>query len=95
MASIRRARRLPGVTTTFQPQPTIPCYIATSFVKPRAGLPDDVAKRQMASDMREASHREGGMTRDDLKLLGWTGAQIDRLGDAARVRAQAMSGMMA
>lgn len=95
MASIRRTSRLPGVTTTFQPRPSIPGYIGTSFVQPRAGLPDDAAKRQMASDMREAYHREGGVTRDDLKLLGWTGGQIDRLADAARIRAQAMSGMTA
>jgi hypothetical protein len=38
----------------------------------------------MASDMREASHREGGMTRDDLERLGYTAAQIDEHGAAAR-----------
>lgn len=95
MATIRRTPRLPGVTSTPRPQPNIPAFIASSMVPPRAGMADHDAKRQMADDMREGGQREGGMTRDGLLLLGWLPSQIDRLADAARVQAQALSGMTA
>lgn len=69
--------------------------IDSSFVKPRAAMSDADAKLQMANDMREASHREGGITREGLELLGWEAAQIDRLAGAARIKAQALAGMTA
>lgn len=92
MPSTRRKSRLPGVTTTFQPRPTIPAFIPTSFVHPRAAMPDTTAIGQMADDMREGSYREGGVTEDDLKVKGWTVAQIKRLSDDARQVAQRRAG---
>lgn len=92
MSTIRRTRRLPGVSTTFQPRPHIPDYIPTSFVQPRATMPDGTAIGQMADDMREGAYREGGVTEDDLKVKGWTAAQIKRLGEDARHLAQRRAG---
>lgn len=94
-STIRRTARLPGVASTPRPQPKIPRFIASSMVPPRAAMADSDAKRQMADDMREGGQREGGMTRDGLLLLGWLPSQIDRLADAARVRAQSLSVMTA
>lgn len=93
MATIRRHSRLPGVPSYFKAQPRIPDFIATSFVQPRAAMPDGTAIGQMADDMREAAYREGGVTEDDLKVKGWTPAQIKRLGDDARQLAQQRAGM--
>lgn len=93
MPSIRRARRMPGTTTIFQPRPTIPDFIPTSFVQPRGLMPDSTAIGQMAEDMREATYREGGVTEDDLKVKGWSAGQIKRLGDDARQLAQQRASM--
>jgi hypothetical protein len=49
----------------------------------------------MAEDMRQASQREGGLSRDDMLLLGWTAPQIESLVPAARKRAQALAGLTA
>jgi hypothetical protein len=84
---------LPGLSRILPSQPSIPSFIATALVAPRATLPTGAAKRQMAEDMRQASQREGGISRDDLQLLGWTPLQIDTLAPAARQLAQSMSGM--
>lgn len=94
-SSLRRTRRLPGITSTPCPQPRIASFIASSMVRPRASMADPAALLQMADDMREANYREGGMTRDGLLLLGWTPKQIDRLSQPARVYAQELSGMTA
>lgn len=92
MATIRRARRMPGTPSVLKPQPRIPAFIATSFVQPRAAMPDTTAIGQMADDMREGAYREGGVTEGDLALKGWTPAQIKRLSDSARELAQHRAG---
>jgi hypothetical protein len=84
--------RLPGVSRFTEPTPSIPEFITTSFVQPRANLSGDRATSQLAEDMRQAGNREGGVSREDLQLLGWTGAQLDLLGEKARIRAQRLSG---
>jgi hypothetical protein len=84
-----------GITSTPKRQIDVSPIIESSFVKPRAGMDDGAARAQMASDMREASSREGGITREGLELLGWTSLQIDRHASAARIKAQALSGMTA
>lgn len=91
-STIRRTPRLPGVPTVFRPQPRIPDFIATSFVHLRSAMPDTTAIGQMAEDMREGAYREGGVTEDDLKVKGWTPAQIKRLSDDARQVAQRRAG---
>jgi hypothetical protein len=48
---------------------------------------------RMASDMREAAYREGGVTVDGLKLLGYTAAQIAAHADAARIIADQQAAM--
>ncbi len=85
--------RLPGIRLFPAAVITIPGFIDNSLVKPRAGLEGNAATAQLADDMRQAGSREGGISRDDLKLLGWTSAQLDALGDKARQRAQNLAGM--
>jgi hypothetical protein len=79
---------------SFLPQPpTIPAFIDSALVKPRAGLEGQAAIRQLAEDMRQAAHREGGLSRDELQLMGWTSTQLDELAGRARIRAQSLAGM--
>lgn len=87
-----RAHRVPNGPSLLPALPTVPGFIDTALVKPRAGLSDADATRQMADDMRLGAFREGGVTRESLALLGYTTAQIDRLGDRARQRAQQLAG---
>ncbi|WP_438278121.1 hypothetical protein [Nitrobacter sp.] len=79
----------------FQPALTIPAFIDSALTRPRAGLSGEAATRVMAEDMRQAAQREGGLSRDDMLLLGWTAAQIETLVPAARERAQALAGLTA
>lgn len=88
-----RTRIVPNGRTELRPLPTVPAFIATALVAPRAKLSDGEATRQMADDMRQAAYREGGVTRESLLLLGYTGAQIERLAATARRHAQAAAGM--
>jgi hypothetical protein len=81
------SRRAPAIT--------IPAFIDSALTKPRAGLSGKTATRVMAEDMRQAAQREGGLSRDDMLLLGWTSAQIETLVPAARERAQALAGLTA
>lgn len=81
---MRRPRRIPNGPTVLPPYPAVPPFIASAVVPPRSSLPDEAATVRMAEDMREAGTREGGVSRDGLALLGWTGRQIDRLAGAAR-----------
>jgi hypothetical protein len=78
-------------------QPVIarPAYIDSALTRPRATLRGETAMRVMAEDMRQASQREGGLSRDDMLLLGWTAPQIESLVAAARERAQALAGLTA
>lgn len=92
MPRFSRCNRLSAAASIIPPQATVSALIETALVPPRAGLAGDRATRQMAEDMRSAGHREGGMSRDDLELLGWTAAQIDSLAAKARTRAQALAG---
>lgn len=93
MAPRRRyANRLPARSTPPSHHPAIPAFIGTSTVPPRAGLIGDAATAQMADDMRVAGQREGGITRDDLELLGWTPDQVTTIAGKARTRAQLLSG---
>lgn len=85
--------RLPGVTSTPPRSITISALIDTSIAKPRAHLTGTDAVRQLADDMRAAYQREGGIGRDELLGLGWTGAQLDGpLAEKARSRAQQLAG---
>jgi len=88
-----RTRRMPGITTVFAPRPNIPDYIQTSLVPARAAMNDADARRQMANDLREGAMREGGVTRNDLEVLGWTPRQIDAHIGPARQSAQSLSVM--
>lgn len=84
--------RLSGVSLHLNLQASVPAFIASAFVKPRATMAPAEAKRQMAEDMRQAGQREGGVTRDDLSRMGWTSEQIDTLAAAANIRAQQLAG---
>lgn len=88
-----RCNRLPGASNTQKPQPAIPTFIASSLVPARAALSRDDAIRQMASDMREAAHREGGMTAEGLELLGYTPEQIATLVRPARLMANKIAAL--
>lgn len=79
-----RCNRLPARGSRFTPQVAVPAFIPTSMVPPRAALSDDDTVKRMASDMREAAYREGGLTREGLQLLGYTDKQIDAHAGAAR-----------
>lgn len=87
---MRRPRRLPG-RSTLRPDIVISPLIESSFVRPRAGLSGGAALRQLADDMRQTSSRDGGVSSDDLQLLGWTAAQLGTLAADARVLAQALA----
>lgn len=84
--------RLPGIPSFIAPQATVPGFIDSALTKPRASLEGKSATRQMAEDMRQAGHREGGVTRDDLSRMGWTALQIDQHAAAANIQAQALAG---
>jgi len=82
--------RLPGRPSFLPAQPTIPAFIDSALVKPRAGLAGHSAVSQLAEDFRATG--PAGLTRDDLLRLGWTAEQIDNLAHAAIVKAQALAG---
>ncbi len=89
MRASRHCNRLPAARRPMlNPQGAVPSFIASAFVKPRAGLSGMGAVRQLAEDFREAAQREGGADRDHLKVKGWTSAQLDEHGPAAIVLAQ-------
>lgn len=83
--------RLPGLSRGTSAVPSIPAFIATSFVYPRANMTDAQATAQMAEDMRQAAYREGGVSELDLEILGFTPRQIRELSGHARRVAQARS----
>lgn len=93
MRTSRHCKRLPPLVRPSAPQGTVPDFIATSMVPARSGLADKATVDRMASDMREAAYREGGMTRAGLELLGYTALQIDRHAPAARIKADQLAGM--
>ncbi|UZE47945.1 hypothetical protein ONR75_24215 [Rhodopseudomonas sp. P2A-2r] len=90
MASNRRPRRMPGVTR-IPPVITVSKLIDTCVVAPRCAMDATTATRQMASDMREAAYREGGLTHDGLMLLGYSDDQIATLVKPARALADQMA----
>lgn len=87
----RRARRLPGITSAIKPQPRISPLIDTCVVRPRCTMDRNAAIQQMASDMREASYREGGLTETGLQLLGYSDDQIAELVKPARALADRLA----
>jgi hypothetical protein len=89
--AIRHCNRLTPPASFFSARPVIPAFIASSIVKPRAQMGPAETVRQMAEDMRAAEYRDGGITADDLKTLGFTAGQIKTHGDDARLRAQSLS----
>jgi hypothetical protein len=91
MRRIRHCNRLPGISRLLPPQAAVPAFIATSFIKPRAAMGPAETVRQMAEDMRAAEAREGGISADELKTLGFTAGQIKTHGDDARTLAQRLS----
>ena len=90
--SFHRPGRMPGISLPRKPQPEIASFIDTSLVKPRAGMKRDEAITQMASDMREAMYREGGLTEQGLQLLGFSDEQIATLVKPARELANTLAG---
>lgn len=91
--SFSRCNRLPGVASALDPQPKIPSFIASSLVAPRSAMRRDAAIAQMASDMREAAHREGGLTGEGLELLGYSAKQIASLVRPARLIANKLAAL--
>lgn len=83
-----RPARLPGGASNLRPHPYIPAFIGSALVRPRATMPKLAALAQMAIDMREIEAAKGGVTGDDLQLLGFTAAQVSALGTEAALRAQ-------
>lgn len=68
-----------------------PLAASAAISAPRPHLKGQAAIDQMADDLRVIKTRAGGVSRDDLALLGWTQSQIDRHGTAARERAERLS----
>ena len=67
--------------------------ISSNVFRPRSPLKGREAIEQMADDMRIAAARSGGVTSDDLALIGWSRAQILVHGDAARELAHRLAGV--
>jgi hypothetical protein len=84
--------RLPSRRLPLPSRATIPSYIATALVSPRAALPASAAIARMADDMRLAAAHGTGITADDLTRLGFTPAQVKLHADDARTLAQSLSG---
>ena len=84
---------MPGrAGTTIRTQGTVSGIIKTALVAPRSKFEGAAAVRQLAEDMRQNGQREGGVSRGDLKLMGWSTSQLDMYGDLAAIRAQTLSG---
>ncbi len=81
----------PGASRPAKPYAAVSELIDTALTPARAGLKGPAAVERLAEDMRQASQREGGITRDELELLGWTPDQLDTHGAEARQRAQSLS----
>lgn len=92
MRRIRHCNRLPAAKLAPAPYFTVPDFIDSALVSPRAALAPTAAVKRMADDMRQADYREGGITEDDLARLGWTSGQIKTLGADARAMAQMLAG---
>lgn len=90
-----RCNRLTARTSFIRTQPIVSSLIESALVPPRAGLAGRVAVERMADDFRKASQREGGLSRADMKLMGWSDKQIDTIGDAANLLAQQLAGASA
>ncbi|WP_316184673.1 hypothetical protein [Bradyrhizobium sp. SZCCHNRI1003] len=88
----RYCNRLPGRSRPLAAQPTIAAFIDSALTLPRAGLSGSALIKRMAEDMREAGHREGGITEDDLLRRGFTSAQIKLHAADARALAQQLAG---
>jgi hypothetical protein len=88
----RHCNRLPGKARPLAALPSIPSYIDTALVAPRARLSPTETVRRMAEDMREAAYREGGVSEADLLGRGYTAAQIKQHADDARTLAQQLAG---
>lgn len=57
----------------------------------RAALVGKPALEQMADDLRTMAGSAGCLTKEDLKLLGWTQSQLDLHGEKAGERARSLS----
>jgi hypothetical protein len=84
--------RLPGRSRPLPAPPTIPDFIETALVGPRAMLSPSATVQRMAEDMRTSGDREGGITAEDLERLGFTPTQIKLHAADARSLAQRLSG---
>lgn len=82
---------LPALSRS-QAQPSVPHYIDTALVRPRADLSPTETIKRMADDMRSAGYREGGITEGDLERLGFTRGQIKTHAADARALAQRLAG---
>ncbi|WP_316216595.1 hypothetical protein [Bradyrhizobium sp. SZCCHNR3003] len=68
---------------------------ATAITDPRPLLRGREAIEQMADDMRIMVTRTGGVTTDDLTLIGWKQEQVDTLAPRARNLATKLSTVVA
>ena len=93
MRSTSRPPRYSAPSVPRPPQGRVPDFIDTSLVRARSALTDRQATEQMASDMREAAYREGGLTEHGLELLGYKPSQIKTLAGPARILANEQAGL--
>lgn len=92
MRTSRHCNRLPAARRPAAAYFSVPGFIDSALVPPRSSLSPSAAVKRMADDMRQASHREGGVTSGDLESLGWTAGQVKTHGADARALAQHLSG---
>lgn len=92
MRTSRHCNRLPAAQRPPLGYFSVPGFIDTALVAPRAGLAPTAAVKRMADDMRQAGYREGGISEDDLARLGWSSGQIKTYGADARALAQQLAG---
>ncbi len=80
--------RLPALSRPQAACGTVPEFIDTALIEPRAGLSAAAALGRMADDFRSFP----GMTREDMLRLGWKAEQIDTISAKATIRAQELTG---
>lgn len=92
MRTSRHCNRLPAARRPATAYFAVPRFIDSALVPPRSTLAPMAAVKRMADDMRQAGHREGGLTAEDLEAMGWTAGQVKTHAADARVMAQRLAG---
>jgi hypothetical protein len=90
IADLRLADRAAACVRSVAAKPVI----GTMTRDPRAPLDGDAAIDQLADDMKSALTRTGGVTRDEMLLIGWTERQLDKFTTRARERAYASEALV-